>query len=221
MKTIIDKQSLADKVAHKLQEQISLGHYKCNDKLPIEPDLMKMFGVGRSTIREAIKILANSGILRVQQGAGTFVENVTGGKEPLHQRLKRSDMRDLNEVRELLEIKIAQKAAANRTEKDIASMQKHLDARKRAADAGLTEECIEADINFHVAIAEASKNEILADLYKSASIHLKNWFLNIYFDTKSFKETYHLHEQLLKNIIAKDAKKAWSTAAKIIGHIDQ
>ena len=220
MKAIIDKQSLADKVAHKLQEQISLGHYKFNDKLPIEPDLMKMFGVGRSTIREAIKILANSGLLRVQQGAGTFVDNVSGGREPLHQRLKRSNMKDLNEVRELLEMKIAQKAAANRTEHDIAAMQKHLQARKINADAGLLEECIKADINFHVAIAEASKNEILADLYKSASLHLQNFFLQIYFDTETFKETYHLHDRLLKNIIARDGKKAWNTAAEIIGHVD-
>ena len=70
MNTIIQKKSLADEVAAKLQEQISLGHYKANDKLPIEPELMKNFGVGRSTIREAIKILANSGLLRVQQGVG-------------------------------------------------------------------------------------------------------------------------------------------------------
>lgn len=221
MRAIIEKQSLADRVAHKIQEQVSLGHYKCNDKLPIEPDLMKMFGVGRSTIREAIKILANTGLLRVQQGAGTFVANTGSGKEPLHQRLKRADMHDLNEVRELLEIKIAQKAAANRTEKDMETMQGFLDQRKQYAEAGLVEQCIEADINFHVSIAEASKNEILADLYKSASIHLKNWFLNIYSDTKSFKQTHHLHQRLLQNIIDKDAPQAWSTAAEIIGHVDE
>ncbi|RYD94235.1 MAG: FadR family transcriptional regulator [Sphingobacteriales bacterium] len=218
MHTLIVKRSLADEVAAKLQEQISLGHYKVNEKLPIEPELMKNFGVGRSTIREAIKLLTNSGLLRVQQGIGTFVEQVTGNREPLHQRLKRAKMQDLDEVRQLLEIKIAEKAAINRSDKDIAEIKTHLAARKAAAEQNLLEECIEADIRFHNAIAAASKNEILADIYKSSSVHLKKWFLDIYTDTQPFIETYHLHDQLLKSIIAGDPKKAWNTAAKIISH---
>nr|WP_121273321.1 FadR/GntR family transcriptional regulator [Pedobacter schmidteae] len=221
MNNLIKKKSLADEVASKLQEQISLGKYRINEKLPIEPELMKSFGVGRSTIREAIKILANSGLLRVQQGIGTFVELSTGGKEPMEQRLKRANIQDLDEVRQLLEMKIAEKAALNRTDADIIAIREHLASRKKASIAGLLEECVEADVRFHVAIAEASKNEILADLYKSASIHLKKWFLQMYPDTRAFEETYNLHEQLLKSIVAGDAKKAWTIAAKIIGHVSQ
>jgi DNA-binding FadR family transcriptional regulator len=82
-------------------------------------------------------------------------------------------------------------------------------------------ECIDADIRFHTAIAVASKNEILADLYKTFSIQLRNVFLTIHKDTTDFKITQNLHEQLLKSIEAKDAKKAWNTAAKIIGHTAQ
>ncbi len=221
MKVYINKKSLAEEVASKLQEQISLGHYKVNEKLPIEPELMKSFGVGRSSIREGIKLLSNSGLLRVQQGVGTFVEQVTGSREPMDQRLKRANMQDLDEVRRLLEMKIAEKAAVNRTQKDIDTIKIHLENRRVTANNGLLEACIEADIQFHVAIAEAAKNEILADLYRTASVHLKNWFLEIHADTKVFVDTYHLHEQLLKSIIAGDAKKAWATAAKIIGHILQ
>lgn len=221
MHVILKKRSLADEVAASLQEQISLGKYKVNEKLPIEPELMKSFGVGRSTIREAIKILANSGLLRVQQGVGTFVELATGSKEPMEQRLKRANVQDLDEVRQLLEMKIAEKAAINRTDADIMAIREHLNNRKKTATAGLIEACIEADVNFHVAIAEASKNEILADLYKSIAIHLKNWFLHTNADTRVFEETYTLHEQLLKSIIVGDAKKAWTLAAKITGHVSQ
>ena len=221
MDVLIKKKSLADEVASSIQEQISTGKYRINEKLPIEPELMKSFGVGRSTIREAIKILANSGLLRVQQGIGTFVEIPAASREPMEQRLKRAKVQDLDEVRQLLEMKIAEKAAINRTDSDIIAIRGHLVNRKKAAAAGLIEECIAADIQFHIAIAEASKNEILADLYKSASIHLKKWFLHIYPDTAVFEETYPIHEQLLKSIIAGDAKKAWSVAAKIIGHVSQ
>ena len=213
---LINKKSLAEEVASKLQEQISLGQYKINEKLPIEAELMKSFGVGRSSIREAMKLLANSGLLRIQQGVGTFVQEVTGTQEPMDQRLKRASLKDLDEVRQLLELKIAEKAAINRTDDDIVAMKQHLANRMKTANEGLLEECVEADIQFHIAIAEASKNEILADLYKSVSKHLKKEFLKLYPDTEVFKETYIIHEQLLKNIIAKDPKKTWNTVAKIM-----
>ncbi|MDA6068322.1 FadR family transcriptional regulator [Flavobacterium sp. AC] len=218
--TLINKKSLAEEVASKLQEQIALGHYKINEKLPIEAELMKSFGVGRSSIREAMKLLANSGLLRIQQGVGTFVQEVTNTREPMDQRFKRASLEDLDEVRQLLELKIAEKAALNRTEDDIIAMKQHLADRMKAANEGLIEECVEADIQFHIAIAEASKNEILADLYKSVSKHLKKEFLTLYPDTIVFQETYAIHEQLLKSIIAKDQKKTWNIVAKITGHIN-
>jgi DNA-binding FadR family transcriptional regulator len=221
MSSIIPRRSLADEVAAQLQQQISLGKYKTGEQLPIEPELMKSFGVGRSTIREAIKILVNSGLLRVQQGLGTFVEGAEGIKEPLPQRLKRADFKDLDEVRQLIEMKIAEKAAANRTEDDLKEIRHWLAERKKAAVENLLLESINADIRFHTAIAVASKNEILAELYKTFSLQIKNRFLTIFTDTTDFKETQNLHEQLLKSIEAKDSKKAWNTAAKIIGHTAQ
>ena len=213
---LINKKSLAEEVASKLQEQISLGHYKVNEKLPIEPELMKSFGVGRSTIREAIKLLATSGLLRVQQGLGTFVERSTSRGEPIDQRLQRANVADLDEIRQLLEMKIAEKAALNRTDRNIAEIKAYLTDRKTAAEQGLLGQCVEADIQFHIAIAEASGNQILADLYRSAAEHLKKWFLQVHTNTQPYIDTYHLHEKLLHFIIAGDAKNAWKTASKII-----
>jgi len=220
MKTLIQKKTLPQEVASKIEEQINLGHYKVNEKLPIEAELMKSFGVGRSTVREAMKILANSGLLRIQQGIGTFVQSLISTREPMDQKLMRANVQDLDEVRQLLEMKIAEKAALNRTEDDIAAMKKHLANRMIAANEGKLEECIEADIQFHIAIATASKNEILADLYKSVSVYLKKGFLHLYEETKVFQDTFAIHEQLLESIIAKDSKKAWNTVDKIIGHIN-
>nr|WP_199156645.1 FadR/GntR family transcriptional regulator [Pedobacter sp. ASV2] len=216
MEKLIEKKSLADEVASRLREQISTEYYKIGEKLPTEPELMKSFGVGRSTIREAIKILSNLGLLKVQQGVGTFIEQKNSKTEPMDQRLKRANFEDLDEVRQMLELKIAEKAAVMKTEQDIQSIRKHLLNRKSAANAGLLKECIDADVNFHVAIAEASKNTILADLYKSASEHLQKRFIHLYKDTDIFIQTQHLHEQLLKHIVAAEPKKAWKIAAKII-----
>ncbi len=218
---LIPRRSLADEVAAQLQQQIALGKYKTGEQLPIEPELMKTFGVGRSTIREAIKSLVNSGLLRVQQGVGTFVEGAEGIKESLPQRLKRADYKDIDEIRQLIEMKIAEKAALNRTEEDLKEIRHWLALRKKAALENNLAACVEADIQFHTAIAVAAKNEILADLYKTFTIQIKSWFLTIHSDTTDFRQTQNLHEQLLKAIEGNDTKKAWNTAERIIGHKPQ
>lgn len=215
----IMRRSLAEEVAARLHEQILSARYKVGDQLPVEPELMQQFGVGRSSIREAIKLLVNSGLLRVQQGVGTFVEDNSGVGEPLAQRLKRSDVKDINEVRQLLEMKIAEKAAANRTAKDVKKMQRYFDARQKAATHNDVAGSVEADIHFHNAIAEASGNEVLADLYKSFSTRMKHDFLSRFSDTTAFIETMQLHRELLKSIVDKDPKRAWHFAACINGHI--
>ncbi len=211
----IKRLSLADEVAQRLQQQISLGKYKPGDKLPTEPSLMQEFGVGRSTIREAVRILANAGVLRVQQGLGTFVEAAPDTAEPWAQRLKRAEFSDLNEVRQLVELKIAQKAALHRNEKDIEQMQGFLKKRKEAALANNVAECIQADIDFHCAIAAAAQNSILADLYRTLAHHLKNHFNAVHGTTQSFTDTQQLHQQLLKSIIEQQPDKAWQWASRI------
>ena len=118
-------------------------------------------------------------------------------------------------------MKIAEKAAMNRTEDDLNEIRHWLALRKKTAMENQLAECVEADIRFHTAIAVAAKNEVLADLYKTFTIQMKTWFLTIHHDTADFKQTQHLHEQLLKAIEGNDTKKAWNTAERIIGHKSQ
>ena len=213
--TPLPRHSLADAVVGRLQQQLSLGVYQPGDKLPSEPELMTQFGVGRSTIREAIRILANTGLVTVRQGSGTLVESQRGITEPLQQRLKRAEPSDLDEVRQLLEIKIAEKAALLRTRKDIVKMQALLEQRAVAARSGDTSEAITVDIRFHVAMAIAARNDILADLYRTVAEQMGRHFKQTYITTDRFVDSQHLHEQLLKSIIDKDPKKAWQYAEKI------
>lgn len=207
--------SLAEEVADRLQELIVSGKYTVGQQLPTEPELMSQFSVGRSSIREAVKILAHRGLVRVQQGLGTFVLSQSGPGEALSQRLQRADFEDLNEVRLLLEVKIAEKAATHRHNKDIEKMKGFLKKRFEYATSNQLEPCIQADINFHNAIAEAGKNEIMRDLYRTVSEHLKKSFLLRYNNTDSFVETQHYHDALLQSIIDKDPKKALVWAMKI------
>lgn len=215
--TPLPRHSLADAVVGRLQQQLSLGVYEPGEKLPSEPELMAQFGVGRSTIREAVRILANTGLVTVRQGSGTMVESQRGIAEPLPQRLRRADAGDLEEVRQLLETKIAEKAALLRTRKDITKMTTLLRHRDAAARSGDTEQAINADIRFHVAVAIAARNEILADLYRTVAEQMGKHFRQTYLTTETFIATQHLHEQLLQSIIDRDPKKALQYVDKIAG----
>ena len=212
---LIPRKSLADEVAAKLQERILKKTYKVNQKLPVEADLMKDFGVGRSSIREAVKILVNSGFLRVQQGVGTFVEDSSGINEPLGQRLKRASSKHIDEVRDILENKVAEMAATNRTGNDISKLEHFLKKRTKAADENLIEECIEAHISFYISLAEASKNDILSDLYKLFALQLKNDLLDTHNNTLFFKNSSENHHKLFDSVLREDPKMAWFWSSKI------
>ena len=212
---IIQKKSLADMIAETLKQQITEGTYRVGDKLPTEPELMKTFGVGRSSVREAVKLLVNMGVVRVQQGSGTFVA-VPSNNDDVNIKMSTADRTELDEVRKIQDIAIVEKAVARRTEKDIERMRASLEKRKVNAEKGLLEECIEADLNFHIAIADAAHNRILADIYRSAATHLLSEFNRIYNGTDCFINSQTSHEKLLKHIIAGDLKNARKTATIIV-----
>lgn len=213
----IKRQSLADEVLDRLKQKIKDGEYAIGDKLPTEPELMVIFGVGRSTIREAVRNLSHAGLVRVQQGLGTFIERQEVASESLNDRLLKAKGLELDEVRQLIELKIAEKAALNRTDEDIAEIRKHLEVRGKMAESNAVGECIQADISFHFSIAMAAKNEILLDLYRLVAERLKGYFMEIYLDTESFLTTQSMHEELLLSIVRKEPQKAWEWAAKITG----
>jgi DNA-binding FadR family transcriptional regulator len=214
----IQRKSLVQEVYGILRDNIQTGVYKVDQKLPTEPALMQQFGVGRSTIREAVKLLVNSGYVSVQQGIGTSVIS-TSGNEALDTTIEKANFTDLLEVRQLLEVRIAEKAALQRTNKDIARINQHLKKRLAYARSGQTKECIEADIAFHVAIADSCGNTFLAELYKVTSEHISKFFMKQYKDTTAFIKTQLLHQDLLQQIKDRDARKALKAVNKIIGNI--
>ncbi len=216
--SLINKKTLAEEVADRLIEQIFLGNYKIGDKLPIESELMKIFGVGRSSIREAIKILSIQGLLAVQQGVGTFVAS-DKIQESLNDQMGRAEIADVIEVRSLLEVKIAEKAALNRTATQLKTSKQWLSLRKKFAAENDVQNCIHADVNFHISIAEACGNPILTEIYKTASIQVTKSFVSSNLNTDSFKESHSLHEYLLQWIELQIPEKAASAANSIISRL--
>jgi len=172
--------------------------------------------VGRSSIREAIKTLAESGFLKVQQGSGTFVNSNYQGTS-IEQRLKRADFDDINAVRALLEKEIVKLATLHHTARNLSAIEKALNNRKLAIQSEKAKECVDADISFHMSIAEASANTVLADLYDSFTVIMRNFFSAREKQGVSyFAMNHHLHEQLYKAIASKKPNLSQQVLQKIL-----
>ncbi|MFF2194828.1 FadR/GntR family transcriptional regulator [Streptomyces sp. NPDC058157] len=154
---------LVEQAAQHLRDQITGGHWPVGTKLPAETALAKALGVGRSTVREALRALAGAGLVQARQGAGVFVIAAEPA-EDWPARLRRSAVADVYEVRMLIEVEAAQLAAVRRTEEDLARLRAALEGRRRAA-AGSTAEFVDADIALHAAVVAAAGNPVLTGLF--------------------------------------------------------
>ena len=106
--------------------------------------------------------------------------------------------------------------AARRTPQDMERIESLLAQRGAAAEAGDLERCIAADIAFHAAIAEATHNEILSELYRTTTGHLQKGFRHIYRDTAYFRASQPTHARLARNIADTDVQQALDTIAVIL-----
>jgi DNA-binding FadR family transcriptional regulator len=152
---------LVDQVIEQLRASVSSGEWPVNTKTPTEPELVEALGVGRNTVREAIRALAHSGILEVRQGDGTYVRATSEVSGALR-RLCGSELREVLQVRRCLEVEGARLAAAARTEQDLTELRALLHQRDVVSD----DEFARVDTEFHLAVVRASHNTVLIELYR-------------------------------------------------------
>jgi DNA-binding FadR family transcriptional regulator len=154
---------VVEQAAARLREQIGGGAWPVGTRLPGETTLAKELGVGRSTVREALRALAGAGLVRSRQGAGVFVI-ATEPVEDWPTRLRRAAVTDVYEVRMAVEVHAARLAARRRTPEDVTALRAALEGR-RAAGAADDAAFVDADIAFHAAVVAAAHNPVLADLF--------------------------------------------------------
>ncbi|MEV5489468.1 FCD domain-containing protein [Streptomyces bobili] len=154
---------LVEQAAQRLREQITGGHWPVGTRLPGETTLAKELGVGRSTLREALRALAGAGLVQPRHGSGVFVI-ATEPAEDWPARLRRAAVTDVYEVRLGVEVHAARLAAQRRTPEDVTALWAALDGRRAASDADDTA-FVDADIALHAAVVAAARNPVLAALF--------------------------------------------------------
>lgn len=159
-KTPLRRMILSDVIAEGVQEHIVVNRLEPGTVLPTEYQLMKQYGVGRSAVREAAKVLVQRGLVSVRPGKGMTVSAPLGEAVTrqlvTHLRFSQTSPTQLFEVRELIEVAIARAAALNRTMDDLISLERILAEADDAPDDASG--YLQLDLGFHQALARATKN---------------------------------------------------------------
>jgi GntR family transcriptional regulator, transcriptional repressor for pyruvate dehydrogenase complex len=220
----IQSLKIFEQVAEQIEGRILNGELQNGDRLPTERDLAEQFHVSRTAVREALKILAQKGLVDMRPGRGTMV--IDGAPEALQNsiglvmKLKLREVGgsdNLVEVRELLEVEIAGLAATRATEKEIEAMRvaiKRMD--ESLCDANVF---IQADNDFHEALALATQNQLILILVNSIVSLLSEQRKQI-FEVEGGPQRGQLHhKRILESIIKRDPDAARAAMRSHLGQV--
>ena len=201
-----------EQVAEHIKQMIEQGYLSPGDKLPPMSELAVQFGVSRATVREAFSSLVGMGLIDLRHGEGTFVQKIdveTMITEPMNAALLLgwSDLSQLLEVRRLLETGIVGHACERATEEDLRRIADALAAIERAEEDQL-EERVSADVQFHLAIAQASGNDVLINLMNTLSEGIRSFLRIVWSEEGEGQRLPDEHRALYDAIAAQDKERA-------------
>jgi GntR family transcriptional regulator, transcriptional repressor for pyruvate dehydrogenase complex len=202
---------LFEQIVEQVEESILKGQLKPGDQLPAERDLAQRFGVSRTAVREAVKTLREKGLVEAYSGRGTFVTN--GNSQAIRQSLdlmirinKQEGLANLAELRLVLEPEIAWLAAGRIEEQLIGAMRDAvavMDRNLLDPDA-----YVEADLDFHLALAEAAGNPLILSLLDSIVGLLREQRSRIFNVNGGPKRGQYHHKRILAAIEHRDPEAA-------------
>jgi GntR family transcriptional repressor for pyruvate dehydrogenase complex len=199
--TPIERRKTYELVAEHLTAQIGERTLAPGTPIPSERELVDAFKVGRSSVREALRMLESRGLIE-NRGNGTFV--VSAVRNTLNESLglllsvDEADLRELFEMRRILEGESAALAAARRADADLRRMNEAIDEMER----GLASEhaFVAADVQFHVVIAEATGNRVAAHLMHAIRHQLQRALGSVYHIPGSPERSLEQHREIVDAI---------------------
>lgn len=211
MYKIVRSSRLYELIVQQVEESIRKGELKAGDQLPPERELADQFGVSRTAVREAVKALREKGLVEAYPGRGTFITSDTSNtiRLTLDRMIKAGQLEgtlQLVEVREILEPEIAALAAARANDETLREMREAvsiMDKARQDPDA-----YIEADLDFHLALAEAAANPIILSLIDSIIGVLREQRMRIFKVEGGPQRGQYHHKRILEAVQNRDASGA-------------
>src|ERR1700744_153154 len=217
---LLSPQSLTDRITVTFRQHIVGGKYAPGRQLPAGKDLSQAFGVSITVIREALSRLKADGLVASRQGKGVFVSNDTKAR-PFRLVKSNGTQRALLEIFELrmgVEVQAASLAAKRRTARDLAVMTKCLKAMEPSRKS--FDKALSADLAFHRAIAEATRNPLIVSFMEFLQPHLHESSARARATSAKKPETamaaYQEHYEIFKAIEAQDQRRAAAAVRHVL-----
>lgn len=222
----IKTKKIYQEIMEQLKGMITRGEIHPGDKLPSERDLAESMEVSRASVREALAALAVMGILDIRPGEGTFVRQTNDAEtfESLSVLLavEQNPEAQMMEVRRVLETELAALAALRATDQDLQKIKESLLIMRSASSI---KEAVEADLRFHFAIAEATKNTILLRIMNTVAdlMHhnLRQARENIYANPNQRNQVLNEHEAIYSAIHKRRPEEARACMLLHINNIEK
>jgi GntR family transcriptional regulator, transcriptional repressor for pyruvate dehydrogenase complex len=209
----ITKTRLSEAAIEQIKELIISNNMEPGSKLPSERDLVNAFGISRTSIREALRMLEIMGLVEVKPGKGIYVKGLTGDLfMPLSSLLSthRETLHHHFEARLVLEPEAAAMAAKRASKTDIKRLKKVMATFQENIDKNNLVAFIRADIQFHRLIANATSNRTIEILMNTITRHdFDGWRMTLRTKGRPLK-TVAEHNKIFKAIAEGDGKKARS-----------
>lgn len=199
----ISKMSIIDSTVSRIKEMILSGQYHVGDKLPPEKTLCAELNVGRSTLREALSMLKAMGYVETLHGRGTFVEcEREEDTETIAEwfAIQEPQLNDFFEVRCAIEILNIKYAILRRDEKDVEQLEILHNRFENAALRGDSIKMSILDENFHMAIAEMTRNTLLIAFNKKIASELRPYRSKSFMMSDSATNALIPHQEIIKAI---------------------
>lgn len=216
----VSRERLYEQVAQQIQQLIVSAGWPGGSKIPTERELGEKFGVSRTVIREALKTLAERGLVAIRPGRGIFVADLSATvlKEPMRLLFQRRNFsyENLVEARRVLEVAIAGLAAERAQPEQLTRMRAAIDEMDQRMDD--SEGFIKADHSFHVALAEATQNMLFPMLIDSIGELMHETRRLIFGVVDSPVRGQRFHRRLLESVERRDVAAAQNSMRE---HLDQ
>ncbi len=205
----INNTSIVQKVINRLTRAMINRELRAGDKIPTEMELANSFGVGRNSVREAIKVLSSFGVLEVRRPEGTFVTQGFSDKmiDPLLYGIildESKSLESLKELREWMDWGILRLAARHADEDDISAIEKKFDELKDALRQGTDiDRIFNADNDFHETLDRAAHNSLFAkitDLVRKLTSEIRLRTVRAMSDMGKLNEMESAHEMLMNAV---------------------
>lgn len=208
------KRSLVDQALEQLRERIKSGAWVVGQRLPTEPELAAELGISRNTVREAMRVLAFSGLIDIRQGDGSYLRGLVDPLATL-QALSRCSLDQARETRHILEVEAIGLAALRRTEEDLVGLREALSV-SGAHFHGDLDHYIACDLVFHRRLIDAAHNPMLSELYRYFSSVIGGAIRQTMDITPRRQSVFDLHINLLDAVEQQDPERAKALCRSLI-----